>query len=74
MTPTTTNNTWFTSTSDKPYDRHIYTIKFDDGREYHYDAYEGVRLAWNMIQEKKCVVIVNDTRTTVLRSSGGQGF
>tara|TARA_B100000902_G_scaffold273414_1_gene259310 strand:- start:198 stop:422 length:225 start_codon:yes stop_codon:yes gene_type:complete len=74
MTPTIKQSDWFTHTSDKPYDRHIYTIKFDDGREYHYEDYDGVRLAWNMIQEKKCVVIVNDTRTTVLRSSGGQGF
>ena len=32
MTPTT-NSEWFTQTSDKPYDRHYYTInnkRFDD--------------------------------------------
>lgn len=74
MTPTINQSDWFTHTSDKPYDRHIYTIKFDDNRQYHYDDYDGVKIAWNMINEKKCVVIVNDTRTTVLRSSGGQGF
>ena len=64
----------FTNTSTEPYDRHTYTIKFTDGREYHYDDYDGVRLAWNMIKQKNCVVVVNDSRTTVLRSSGGQGF
>ena len=41
MTPTTTNTEWFTSTSDKPYDRHYYTIN-----NKRFDDYEHLRTYW----------------------------
>jgi len=46
MTPTTNNTTWFTSTSDKPYDRHTYKIILSDGRYKLFQDYEHMRAYW----------------------------
>ena len=37
---------WFTCTSDKPYDRHIYRLKFTNGKSVVYDDYELMRNHW----------------------------
>ena len=68
MTPTTTNNTWFTHTSDKPYDRHYYTI--DNIR---FDDYEQLRAYWWQQTITNQTVIVHDY-TTKKRTSTAQGF
>ena len=54
MTPTT-NSEWFTQTSDKPYDRHYYTIK-----DKRFDDFELMRNHWwnSIITDQ--VVIVHD--------------
>ncbi|AHB80474.1 hypothetical protein S-MbCM7_060 [Synechococcus phage ACG-2014h] len=46
MTPTTNNTTWFTSTSDEPYDRHTYKIILSDGRYKDFQDYEHMRAYW----------------------------
>ncbi|AOV59291.1 hypothetical protein C440309_068 [Synechococcus phage S-CAM4] len=73
MTPTTTNNTWFTSTSDKPYDRHYYTIN-----NKRFDDYEHLRAYWFQIPITNQTVIVHDyspipntTTNTKLQSPKG---
>ena len=68
MTPTTTNNTWFTSTSDKPYDRHYYTIN-----NKRFDDYEQLRAHWFNIPITNQTVIVHDY-TTKKRTSDSKGF
>jgi len=53
MTPTKTDSTWFTCTSDKLYDRHYYTMgnkRFDD--------YEQLRTYWwNQIITNQTVIV-----------------
>ena len=46
MTPTIKQSDWFTSTSDKPYDRHTYKIILSDGRYKDFDDYEHMRAYW----------------------------
>jgi Mg-chelatase subunit ChlD len=46
MTPTIKQSDWFTSTSDKPYDRHTYKIILSDGRYKDFDDYEYMRAYW----------------------------
>ena len=41
MTPTVNKSEWFTCTSDKPYDRHYYTV---NGKRF--DDYEQLRAWW----------------------------
>ena len=55
MTPTTTNNNWFTHTSDKPYDRHYYTIN-----NKRFDDYEHLRAYWFNTPITNQVVHVHD--------------
>ena len=38
--------TEFTSSCDKPYDRHEYKITFANGREQYFGDYETMRLFW----------------------------
>jgi hypothetical protein len=68
MTPTTTNTNWFTHTSDKPYDRHYYTI--DNKR---FDDYEHLRAYWWNISITNQTVIVHDY-THSKRTSDSKGF
>jgi len=68
MTPTTTNNNWFTHTSDTPYDRHYYTI--DNKR---FDDYEHLRAYWFQIPITNQTVIVHDY-THSKRTSDSKGF
>ena len=58
MTPTTSNSNWFTSTSDKLYDRHYYTI---NGKRF--DDYELVRQYWWQQTITNQTVIVHDYKT-----------
>jgi hypothetical protein len=55
MTPTTTDSTWFTSTSDKLYDRHYYTIN-----KKRFDDYDQLRAYWFQIPITNQTVIVHD--------------
>jgi len=55
MTPTTTNSTWFTCTSDKLYDRHYYTI----GKQ-RFDDYDQLRAYWWQQTITNQTVIVHD--------------
>ena len=55
MTPTTTDSTWFTFTSDKLYDRHYYTI--DKKR---FDDYDQLRQYWWQQTVTNQTVIVHD--------------
>ena len=68
MTPTTTNNTWFTSTSDQPYDRHYYTIN-----NKRFDDYEQLRAYWWQQTITNQTVIVHDL-THTKRTSDSKGF
>jgi hypothetical protein len=58
MTPTTKQSDWFTSTSDKPYDRHYYTI---NGKRF--DDYEHVRHHWWQQTITNQTVIIHDYKT-----------
>ncbi|ADO99722.1 hypothetical protein RW291109_057 [Cyanophage S-RIM12_RW_29_1109] len=55
MTPTTTDSTWFTSTSDKLYDRHYYTIN-----KKRFDDYDQLRQYWWQQTITNQTVIVHD--------------
>jgi hypothetical protein len=55
MTPTTTDSTWFTHTSDKLYDRHYYTIN-----KKRFDDYEQLRQYWWQQTITNQTVIVHD--------------
>jgi hypothetical protein len=68
MTPTTDNTTWFTSTSDKPYDRHYYTIN-----NKRFDDYEHMRQYWWTQSIIDQTVIVHDY-THSKRISDSKGF
>ena len=55
MTPTkNTNNDWFTCTSDKPYDRHYYTVN-----NQRFDDYEVLRAYWfsNTFTKRETVIV-----------------
>ncbi|AOO17260.1 hypothetical protein RW250210_056 [Cyanophage S-RIM12_RW_25_0210] len=54
MTPTT-DSTWFTSTSDKLYDRHYYTIN-----KKRFDDYDQLRQYWWQQTITNQTVIVHD--------------
>ena len=58
MTPTIKQSDWFTHTSDKPYDRHYYTI---NGKRF--DEYEHVRQYWWQQTITNQTVIVHDYKT-----------
>ena len=69
MTPTTTtNNNWFTHTSDKPYDRHYYTIN-----NKRFDDYEQLRQYWWQQSITNQTVIIHDYKTQK-RTSDSKGF
>jgi hypothetical protein len=68
MTPTTDNTTWFTSTSDQPYDRHYYTIN-----NKRFDDYEHMRQYWWTQSIIDQTVIVHDY-THSKRTSDSKGF
>ena len=51
MTPTKTNNNWFTHTSDKPYDRHQYKLHTKNNQSMLFDDYEQLRLTWFQTQQ-----------------------
>jgi hypothetical protein len=65
MTPTTNTN-WFTHTSDKPYDRHYYTI--DDKR---FDDYDQLRAYWFQTPITRQPVLIHDLKHKRKTKSGG---
>ena len=67
MTPSTNNN-WFTSTSDTPYDRHYYTIN-----NKRFDDYEQLRQYWWQQSITNQTVIIHDYKTQK-RTSDSKGF
>ena len=81
MTPTIKQSDWFTSTSDKSYDRHKYRLVFKNKKSIVFDDYEVLRSSWFQYSSSGTldhVEILDRTNevidTTVLRSSAGQGF
>ena len=66
MTPTIKS---FTSTSDKPYDRHYYTV--NDKR---FDDYEQLRAWWFQQGVTQGLTVNVMDYTTSKRTSRGQGF
>ena len=46
MTPKKDEIKWFAQTSDKPYNRHTYRLKFHNGKAIVYDDYEVMRAHW----------------------------
>ena len=58
----------FTSTSNKPYDRHTYTLVFKDGKQALFDDYEMCRAAWFQWSNTNLLshVTVNDTTPTAI--------
>mgnify|MGYP007062016969 CR=1 FL=1 len=59
--------TEFTSTCQKPYDRHQYKITFSNGGEQLFDDYETMRSFWfSQVQLSKMVVSVIDPKPTKL--------
>ena len=71
MTPTTNSN-WFTHTSDQPYDRHYYTVKFDNFKQ-RFDDYDQLRQYWWQQTITNQTVIVHDL-THTKRTSDSKGF
>ena len=70
MTPTkNTNNDWFTCTSDKPYDRHYYTLN-----NQRFDDYEVLRAYWMQNHFVKDQIVNVMDYTTQKRVSPPQGF
>tara|TARA_X000001036_G_scaffold13841_1_gene11785 strand:- start:2709 stop:2912 length:204 start_codon:yes stop_codon:yes gene_type:complete len=65
MTPTTNTN-WFTHTSDKPYDRHYYTI--NDKR---FDDYDHMRAYWFQTPTTRQPVLIHDLKHKPKTKSGG---
>ena len=51
MTPTKTNNNWFTHTSDKPYDRHHYKLHTKNNKSILFDNYEQLGSVWSQAQQ-----------------------
>lgn len=47
-------NSYFTVTSDQPYDRHHYILHYTNGRKVKYEDYDVARKAW-MDYDKKYV-------------------
>ena len=68
MTPTTNTN-WFTCTSDKPYDRHYYTVN-----NKRFDDYEQLRSYWMQNYFAKGQTVNVHDYTTKKRVSEAQGF
>ena len=63
--------TEFTSTCDKPYDRHEYVITFPSGREQHFADYETMQLFWyTHFQISEMTVSVRDRQTKKPRTLG----
>lgn len=69
MTPKVNDPTYFTQTSDGPYDRHNYRIHLTNGKSIVLDDYEQVRNLW--FQYEKRFLKVIEVLDKKAKSSGG---
>ena len=77
MTPTKNTN-WFTHTSDKPYDRHYYSVVGPQANRpmirATFDSYEQLRAWWFQQGNTKGMKVNVVDYTTSKRTSTAQGF
>ena len=63
----------FTSTSDKPYDRHTYRVVFKDGSKLDVETYDQAQQIWFNCQVKPAAIEVLSTPKAKSKASGGFG-
>ena len=69
MTPKSNDPTYFTKTSDDPYDRHTYRVRLTNNKSIVLDDYELVRNLW--FQYEKQFLDTVEVLDKKAKSSGG---